>query len=274
MSATHPVIASLRNTLSAPRSSDAFRQELGGRIQQLLSNMVDGRVLPKPDAEALRTSLLEFLRSEALTTLAHHKPSAAIGILDMLKMYGYTQLESERARLGAASAAKFPLPAPPTWPELTELRALAAKHPDVCSIAAPVQAMAFSKELEDDGLHLPEDLLAFYAWADGFDLACVVAPYLPVFSVLPSKSIDVSDAVDGYPRRPVVLVGGDSVQFSVYRDHRQWWLVYEYDFRPLAKKPLDLPQAIRFGIQRMLAPSDEALDVELSWDRLFELNGQ
>src|SRR5262249_35002456 len=187
-------------TLAASRSSAAFVSEMEERIRQLLADMVNGRVLPKHEADALRASMIELVRAEALPKYRRN-PNDALRILDKLKAYGYTQLEPERASLEAARSAKFPPPPAAAWPELAELRMAAAEHPDACSIGSPVQSVYFAKELEEDGLALPEDLLAVYAWADTFDLSCLAATHVPVFSLLPPQSIDISDANEGYPRR-------------------------------------------------------------------------
>jgi hypothetical protein len=275
VAATHPVIDGLRNTLAASRSSVAFVNEMEERIRQLRADMVDGRVLPKPEADALRAAMIELVRSEALRRFAERNPNDALRILDKLKAYGFIQLEEERPRLEAARAARFPPPPPPAWPELVELRAAAEHHVDVCEVGSPVQSIYFAKELEEDGLPLPEELLALYASCDGFDLSCLAATHVPVFSLLPSHSIDVSDAAEGYPRRVAVFQGGDAVQFSVYRDRKkQWWLVYEYEYQPIAKKALDLSDLIRFGLRRMNAPTADALDDELSWERFFDTAGR
>lgn len=267
-----PIIEGLRKTLAASRGPAAFVAEMEERIRQLLADMVDGRVLPKEEAAAIRASMIDLVRSEALPRFAGRNPNDALRILDKLKAYGFTQLEGERAALEAARAAKFPPPPAAAWPELVELRAAAASHSDICSIGSPVQSIYFAKELEEDGLALPNELLALYAWADGFDLSCSAATHVPVFSFLPSQSIDVSDAQEGYRRRAAVFQGGDEIQFSVYRDQRkQWWLVYEYESQPIGKKVLDLLDLTRFGIRRMNTPTVEALDGDLSWDRFFAI---
>lgn len=253
------------------RGSAAFVAELGERVHQLVAGMVDGRVLPKPEADALRVGIVELVRSEALPKFAGRNPNDALLILDKLKAYGWAQLEGERAALLAARASKFPPPAAATWPELDELRALAARHPDVCTVAAPVDSVCFAQDLEDDGLPLPDELLALYAFADGFDLSCLADPKGgPVFSLLPSVSIDASDEEEGYPRRAAVFQGGDEVQLCVFRDaKKQWWLVYEHEYRPIARKAFDLRDLVRFGLRRLHAPTFEALFAELSWERFF-----
>jgi len=181
------------------------------------------------------------------------------------------QLEGEREPLEAARAAKFPPPLAAAWPELSELQATVARNSDVCSIGSPVQSIYFAKEFEEDGLPLPGELLALYAWADGFDLSCLTTR-VPVFSLLPSQSIDVSDAGEGYPRRAAVFQGGDEVQLSVYRDRKkQWWLVYEYESQPIGKKVVDLRALVQFGLRRMNATVDDELDDVLSWDRFFDI---
>ena len=275
MHGAHPVIDGLRKTLAASRSSAAFVKEMEERIRQLLADMVDGRVLPKHEADVLRASIVDLVRSEALAKFAGRNPNDALRILDTLRAYGHTQLEGERATLEAARAAKFPPPPAAEWPELAEVCAAAAQHSGLCSVGSPVQSIYFAKELEEDGLPLPHELLALYAWADGFDLSCLSATHVPVFSFVPSQSIDISDAEDGYPRRAAVFQGGDEVQFSVCRDRKKrWWLVYEYEYQPIGKKALDLHDLIRFGLRRMNAPTVNTLNGDLSWDRFFDITGR
>jgi len=268
--ASHPVIDGLRRTLVTSRSSSAFVDELENRIRQLMADMVDGRVLPKQEADALRVSMLDLVRSEALTKFADRNPSDALRILDKLKAYGFTQLENERPKLQAARASTFPPPPPADWPEISQLRAAADQHPDVCSVGSPVQSVYFAKELQDDGIALPDELLGLYAACDGFDLSCLSARHVPVFSLLPVQSIDISEQADAYPRRAVLFQGGDAVQFSVFRDRKKhWWIVYEYEYEPIGKKALDLRELVRFGLGRMNAATAESLDDPCSWERFF-----
>ncbi len=94
-----------------------------------------------------------------------------------------------------------------------------------------------------------------------------------MFSLLPSVSIDECEAADGYARRAACFQGGDEVQLSVYRDiNKAWWLVYEHEYQPIAKKPLELRGLLGFALQRMHAISFEALNGgELSWERYFNV---
>jgi hypothetical protein len=266
----HPVIEGLRQKLRGARSAAPFAGELESRIRQLAADMVDGRLLPKPEADALRSSILELVRSEALPQLARRNPSDALRVLDKLKAYGFAQLEAERPRLEAARAAKFPPPAPASWSEIVELRDAAQNRPEACKVAPAVENIHFARELADEGLPLPDELLELYAACDGFDLSCSAATYLPVFSLLPSKSIDTSDEEDGYPRRAAVFQGGDEVQLSIYRDRKKhWWLVYEYEYQPIGKKALDVRELLRFALLRMNASAVDELQAKLSWDRFF-----
>lgn len=105
-------------------------------------------------------------------------------------------------------------------------------------------------------------------------LACIAdPPHVPVFSLLPSASIDECEGSDGYPRRTACFQGGDEVQLSVYRDRKKaWWLVYEHEYQPVAKKLFHLQELLRFALRRMRAPTFEALnDGELSWERYFDV---
>ena len=256
----------------ASRSAAAFTKELEERIRQLMADMVDGRLLPKGEANALRASIIELVRSEALPKIGSRSPDDALGVLNKLEAYGFAQLQDERARLELARAQRFPPPPPAMWPEIGELRAAAARHPEACSVRPAVDNIYFAKALHDDGLALPDELLALYAACDGFDLSCLAAKHVPVFSLLPSRSIDTSDDEEGYPRRAAVFQGGDEVQLCIYRDRKkQWWLVYEYEYQPIGKQALELVELLRFGLARMNAPTFDALAAALSWDRYFGL---
>ena len=237
--------------------------------------MVDGRVLSKPEADALRASVIELVRSEALPKLRAKNANDAIVVLDKLKAYGWTALEGERPRLEHERASKYPPPPPARWPELQDLRSAAEQHPELCVTNPPVGNVYFAEGLRADGLPLPDELLAVYAAHDGFDLSCIaVAPHVPVFSLLPGASIDACEASDGYARRAACFQGGDEVQLSVYRDRKKvWWVVYEHEYQPVAKKPLHLQGLLMFALQRMRAESLEALNEgALSWERYFDRN--
>lgn len=230
--------------------------------------MVDGRLLPKSEAEALRGSILELVR-DALTELGGRNPDDALRVLDSLRAYGYAQLEGERPRWRAARAARFPPPAPAAWPEVALLRLAAERQPDACRISAPVENVYFTKVLEDAGLPLPEELIALYAACDGFELSCAAATYLPVFGLLPSRAMEACEAEGKWGRRAAAFHGGDEVQLSIYRDRKKSWrLVFEYEYRAIGEKPLDVRELLRFGVARMNGPLD-VLEQELSWDRFF-----
>ena len=268
------VLDGLRAKLAGPRSAPAFVEDLESRVRQLLGNMVDGRVLPKPEADALRASVIDLVRSEALPKLGARNSNDAIVVLDKLKAYGWTALEGERPRLERERASKHPPPPSASWPELQELRSAAEQHPNFCVVRPPVGNVYFAAALREAGLPLPDELLAVYAAHDGFDLSCIAdAPHVPVFSLLPSASIDDCEATDGYAHRAACFQGGDEVQMSVYRDRKKlWWLVYEHEYQPIAKKPLELQTLLRFALQRLRATSFEALNEgELSWERYFDV---
>jgi hypothetical protein len=267
------VLDGFQAKLGGPRAAAAFLEDLESRVRQLMANMVDGRVLPKPEADELRAAVMDFVRSEALPRLSAKNSNDAIVVLDKLKAYGWTALEGERPRLERARASKYPPPTPASWPALQELKSSSEAHPDFCVIHPPVENVYFAEALRQDGLPLPEELLALYAAQDGFDLSCIAdPPHVPVFTLLPSASIDECEGSDGYPRRVACFQGGDEVQLSVYRDRKKvWWLVYEYECQPVAKKVFDLQELLRFALRRMRAPTFDALnDGELCWERYFD----
>lgn len=261
------VASGLRRELA--KSTGMFLVELEGRIRQLPGNMVDGQVLPASQADALRVHVLEIVRREALPRLGQ-KPAEALRILDLLKAYGYMQLESERARFDAARDALFPAPPAPLTPEVVTIQSLAARMGSGCLAHSPSGNAYFAEKLRLDGVRLPEDLIAVYSAFDGFDLACEVAPYVPVFSLLPSSALDLSDVGHGYPRRAVVFQGGDCVDLGVGTDHKGVdWLVYEHDGVPIAKRPFELSALFAFALSRHAAPSVDDLDGPLAWETFF-----
>src|SRR5262245_7257949 len=140
----HPVVEGLRQKLSS-RSAAAFTKELEERIRQLMADMVDGRLLPKGEANALRASIIELVRSEALPRIGSRSPDDALGVLQKLEAYGFAHLPGERARLELARAQRFPPPPPATWPELAELREAAERHPEACSVRPAVDNSYFAK---------------------------------------------------------------------------------------------------------------------------------
>jgi hypothetical protein len=270
--ASRLVLDGLREKLLGPRAARSFVENLEDRIRQLPANMVDGRVLPKPEVDALRAAVIELVRSEALPRLSAKNENDAIIVLDKLRAYGWTALEDERPCLERARASKHPSPPPAKWPELEDLRSASEQFPKFCIVRPPVENVYFAHSLREEGLTLPDELLGLYAAHDGFDLACIAEPpHIPVFSLLPSGN-DVSEATSGYPRRVACFQGGDEVELSVYRDRKQvWWLVYELEY-PLAKKAFELQALLRFGLRRMRATSFDALNSgELSWDSYFDV---
>lgn len=270
--ASRTVLDGFRTKLAGPRAARAFVEDLESRVRQLLANMVDGRVLPKPEADALRAAVMEFVRSEALPKLSAKNSNDAIVVLDKLKAYGWTALEEERPRLEQQRASKYPPPTPANWLELGELKSAGEEHPDFCTVRAPAENVYFAEALREGGLPLPDELLALYAAHDGFDLSCIShPPHVPVFSLLPGASIDENEAANGYPRRAVCFEGGDETELSVYCDRKKvWWVVYEYEYQPIAKKVLNLRELLSFAFRRMRAPTFEVLNGELSWERYFD----
>ena len=256
-----------------PKGARAFIDDLSDRVRQLVAaDMLDGRVLPKSEAEVFRSALVELVRSEALPQLITRNPGDAIVVLDRLKACGWTDLEAERPRLERERSAKYPPPAVPTWPELRELKSAAAAHPQYCVVRAPVESVYFAEALREAGLALPDELLALHATHDGFDLSHLARPpHVPVFSLLPSAAIDECEASSRYPRRAACFQGGDAVQLSVYRDKKgAWWLVHELEYEPTAKRPLRVQALLGFGLRRMRAATFEELqEGPLSWESYF-----
>lgn len=250
-------------------SLEAFVGVLRGRLQQLSVSMVDGRVIARPDADALAARVIELVRG-VLGRLAE-RPADALRVLDALRSTGFLELERERARFERERANRFPPPPPAAWRELAELRALAIADPDHCQIGPPATHVEFAARLEASGARLPGELLAFYAACGHLALACrhVVAS---AGRICPGDALRVRDGrlilFDRIKRHPVTLLV-EQPGISIVQAIGTWWLVLEDDRAPAIKRPLDLQAMLRFALRRMDAPTREVLLTDLSWHRFF-----
>ena len=75
--------------------------------------MVDGRVLPKSEADALRASVMELVATEALPKLRARTPSAAVRLLDTLQAKGSSPAAAVRGERRPVSGGASPELAPP-----------------------------------------------------------------------------------------------------------------------------------------------------------------
>lgn len=266
MHVDHTVLVEIRTILERADLT-LLGSTIEARLTQLAIDMVDGRVVARAEATALRAAILDVTRASVLPRLSEAAPNQALRLLDRLAALGIRDLDGERVAIEGARRAAFPIPEPAAWPELDELRAAAVSRPAVCKIAAPVEDVAFVRDLAAEGVELPEEVLALYAACDGFDLSCEQAEYLPVFSLLPSAAIDTSGDA---PRRAVVFEGGDNVHLSIHRaDDGRWRVVYEHQYEAVAEADLDVRAILRFGLARMRAPVVDDLFEALSWDAFF-----
>jgi hypothetical protein len=250
-----------------------FEKELEGRLSQLHPkfNMVDGRVIDAIEAARLRSAVLAFVRTEVLPALRAPSPDDALYVLARVEFCGFDDLESERPAILAAKAAKFPPPPMATWPEIAELRLAAEMYPASCVLRPPAKSVYFATLAKEDRTPIPEPLLGLYAAFDGFDLASRLTRHWPVFSLLDGDSVGRSEAEvsRGFPARAIVFGGEDELGLSVYRDRqKKWWLVYDYEYNPIAKKPFDVRELLRFGLSRIHA-TEEELRTTRSWDAFF-----
>lgn len=248
---------------------EAFAALLRRRLGQLGVCLVDGRVIARAEADALAAQALAVAR-RALGELAD-RPGDALRVLDAARSTGFDQLEAERPRLEADRARRFPPPAPVTWHELAELRALAARHPALCRVGPPAAHVEFAARLAAAGHELPGELLAFYAAADCVELTCrhVNAPAGAICSGDALRVRDgrliLFDRVRRHPANLLIEQPGVSIAQAI----GTWWLVLEDDRAPAIRRPLDLQGLLRFALRRVDAPSLEVLLTDLSWRRFF-----
>lgn len=248
---------------------EAFAALLRRRLGELGVCLVDGRVIARAEADGLAAEALAVAR-RALGELAD-RPGDALRVLDAARSTGFDQLEAERPRLEAERARRFPPPAPVSWRELDELRALAADHPALCRVGPPVTHVEFAARLAAAGHELPDELLALYAAASHVELTCrhVAARAGGICSGEALRVRDgrliLLDRVRRHPANLHIEQPGVSLAHAI----GTWWLVLEDDRAPATRRPLDLQGLLRFALRRVEAPSLEVLLTDLAWRRFF-----
>ena len=249
---------------------EGFVAALRKRLSQLGVGMVDGRIVPAAEAEALAAQVIELVRESVLARLAD-RPGDALRVLDALRSTGFAQLEPERVRCERERDLRFPPPPAATWRELTELRRLAAAHPEHCRIGPPATHIEFALRLEESGVEPPAELLAFYAACSHVAVECrhVAAR---AGSICAGEALRVRDGrlilFDRIKRHPATQMV-DQPGISIAQALGTWWLVLEDARAPAIRRPLDLQGMLRFALHRMDAPTFEVLLTDLAWQRFF-----
>lgn len=249
---------------------DGFVAALRKRLSQLGVRIVDGRVVAAAEADAFAGQVIELVRGAVLPRLAE-RPGDALRVLDALRGTGFPQLEPERARCERERDVRYPPPPAATWREIAELRRLAAAHPDHCRIGPPATHIEFAARLEESGLELPRELLAFYAAASHVELGCRHLT-ARAGSIAAGEALRVRDGrlilFDRVKRHPATQMV-DQPGVSILQSLGTWWLVLEDARAPALRRPLDLQGMLRFALRRMDAPTFEVLLTDLSWQRFF-----
>ncbi len=267
------VLEEMKQALSGAGASERFRKVLEGRIRQLGANMVDGRVLSHEDADALRVAMVEFISAIAVQHFVRRDPNGGLGVLAMMKAYGWPELPAAAESLHAALSAKHPAPPPGEWKELAAIRSWAETNPAAASFHPGVQHIAFIDDLKrDERVRLPSDVVSLYAATAEFSLACAVELTTPAFSLIPPSSLDILDSSGRTPKRAAAFGGMDGETISVCMDSkRRPWMFFDHDGDCVAKRELDIPSLLQFGLARaMCSDTDVLIDGELSWDAFFD----
>lgn len=246
---------------------DVFVALVRKRLQELGVCLHAGRVIARPEADALAAQLIELLRGSVLGRLAE-RPGDALRLLDAVCGTGYTALEAERAHHQRACAERFPPPPPAAWREIADLHALAALHPDHCQLGPPAVHVEFVARL---GIELPTELLALYAACGSISLTCRHVA-IPAVRICGGDALRVRDGrvvvVERIRRQPATLFL-EQPAISIAQAVGTWWLVLEDDRAPATRRPLDLQGLLRFALLRREAPTLELLLTDLSWRRFF-----
>jgi hypothetical protein len=263
------VIQELSDTL-ATQPIEAFLRLLRRGLGQLGLAMRDGRVIARPEADALTADVLALVKA-ALSAQLADRPADALRVLDAVRGAGFDQLELERPHLEAECVRRYPPPPPVTWPELAELRALADRHPELCRIGPPAPHVEFAARLAAAGTELPRELLALYAAASHVELTCRHVA-VPAGAICPGDALRVRDGrliLFDRTRRLPALMMLEQPGISITQALGTWWLVLEDAHAPATRRPLDLQGLLRFALLRMAAPTREALLTDLAWRRFF-----
>jgi hypothetical protein len=248
---------------------DVFVRLLGRRLQHLGVGMLDGRVLAKPDADALAAQVIAVVRG--VLAQLDDRPDDALRVLDALRSTGFVELESVRDDHEAACAMRFPPPPPATWRELAELRERAVQHPAHCRLGAPARHVAFAARLATSGTELPRELLALYAACSHIALLCRHVASSAA-ELCGGEALRVRDGrlvlIERIRRHPVTMLV-EQPGVSIAQALGTWWLVLEDERAPETRRPIDLQGMLRFALRRMDAETLEALLTELSWRQFF-----
>ena len=264
----------LRLDLKGRGSAKRFHEALEGRIRQLGANMVDGSVLPAQEADALRVSIVNLVREQATPYFVQRDPDGGLRVLAMMRAYGWPELPEAAETLHRARQAKYPPPPPGKWSELDAIRSWVDENPNVGTLSPGVEHVAFVGDLHrDEGVRLPAEIVELYAAVAEFSLACAVEPTTQAFALIPGASLEVLDAHGGYPARAAAFEGMDGEYISVYTDRKaRPWAVFDADAEPVAKRALDVPSLLRFGLLRAACSDASTLiDGELRWDVFFDV---
>src|SRR5262245_43234771 len=247
---------------------DGFVAALRRRMSQLGVRMIDGQVVSQDEADAVAARVIELVRGTVLGRLAE-RPGDAPRVLDALRATGFGQVDGERERCERERDLRYPPPPAATWRELAELRRLAAGYPEHCQIGPPVTHVEFAARLEEAGVELPGDLLAFYAACGHVGLACRHVR-LPAGGTCAGEALRVRDGrvvlfdrMKRHPATRMIELPGVSIAQAL----GTWWFVLEDARAPAIRRPLDLQGLLRFALHRMEAASFETLVTDLAWQR-------
>jgi len=254
----------------ASQPIETFSALLRRRLSQLAVCLLDGRVIPRAEADAVIAQALALATRAVQATLAD-RPGDALRLLDAVKAAGFDGLEAERDRLARACAERFPPPPPVTWRELGELRLLAASEPELCRLGPPAPNVEFAARLAAAGVELPGELLALYAAAGHIELTCRHVP-VPAGGICAGDALRVRDGrivlFDRFRRHPAMMMI-EQPGVSLTQALGTWWLVLEDERAPALRRPLDLQGLLRFALLRVAATSRESLLTDLAWRRFF-----
>lgn len=248
---------------------DVFVRRLDRRMQELAVCLVDGKVVARPDAQAMTAQVVQLMR--VILGRLDERPVDGLRVLDTLRKVGVDTLEPLRAGHEVACARRYPAPAAPTWRVLGELRERAARHPEHCELGAPVPHVAFAARLAGEGHEVPAELLALYAVFGHVTLRCRHVAVL-AGSICAGDALRVRDGrlhVLPRARRHPVTMHVEQPGISIAYDLGTCWLVLEDGRAPAVRRPLDLPGLLGFALLRQEAQTLEALLTDLSWRRFF-----
>ena len=257
----------LRSALSAAKSADDLHHVCDDTlrtISDVLSGMIDGRVVAQDEADEMIAALLAVLE-DALMVFGATAPSSALSPLRTWRpVLGphipYAHLEA-LVRGQTPAEAKPVAPSPALLEAFRAIEGFAAGAPDRVQRRAPLAPIEVERTLARIESDVPTALKAFYGLCDG--LALMPEPDeegadLPLVALLALTNIEDEPEDEDLPHRPVPIVAGHDDRISCHAgpDGAVIWVLEAWRDEPQGRRTASLPDFLREALTFAATPAD------------------